>query len=239
MILYCIPYAGGDTEVFRGWQQALGPDVTVRAAQLPGRGRRYREPLVQSMPELVAALTTDLARQDDGDAPFALLGYSFGAAVAHALACHLERQGRAPVRLFVGGARAPFLPPVRPLRHLMADAELARELGALNGTSAEVLANADLMSMFLPILRADFRVIETWRASEQDTVACPLTVFGASSDPFVATGDLREWTRLGAAGAALRLYEGGHFVIHTQRDAICRDIGADLARAALPDAVTD
>lgn len=229
MILFCIPYAGGDTEVFRGWREALAPVADVVAAELPGRGRRHREPLIRSMPELVA----ELAAQCDTAEPLALLGYSFGSTAAHALALHLERRGRDVQRLFVGGSRAPFLPPVQPLRSLMSDADLARELAAMNGTDPEVLAHAELMAMFLPILRADFQVVETYQASPQDAVRCPLTVFGAQSDPFVPTADLRAWTRLGAADTTVRLYEGDHFVIHSQRASICRGIRADLAQDAV------
>lgn len=235
MILFCIPYAGGDTEVFRGWQQALGPVAQVVAAELPGRGRRHREPLIQRMPELVE----DLARQCETAEPLALLGYSFGSTVAHALALHLEGKGRTLRRLFVGGSRAPFLPPMRPLRSLMSDAELAAELAAMNGTDPEVLAHAELMSMFLPILRADFRVVETYQALAQDTVRCPLTVFGAHADPFVPTAELRQWTRLGPEDTRVRLYDGDHFVIHSQRAGICRGIRADLAQDAIAHVATN
>ncbi|ELX11422.1 putative thioesterase involved in non-ribosomal peptide biosynthesis [Janthinobacterium sp. HH01] len=228
MILFCIPYAGGDVEVFRDWQQALGPVATLRIAELPGRGRRHRQPLLHSM----AALVEELAAQCDTDEPLALLGYSFGATAAYALARHLEARGRPLTRLFVGGARAPFLPHTPPPRHLMSDAELAAELAAMNGTDPEVLGHPDLMAMFLPILRADFRVVETYQASVHDSVGCPLTVFGAETDPFVPTADLQQWTRLGGDGARVRLYQGDHFIIHTQRASICRGIRADLAHDA-------
>lgn len=229
MILFCIPYAGGDTEVFRGWQEALGALVTVRCAELPGRGRRHGTPLAHSMDALVA----DLAAQCGTAGPLALLGYSFGSTAAYALARHLESQGRTVERLFVGGSRAPFLPPVAPLRHRMSDAALVAELAAMNGTAPEVLADAGLMSMFLPILRADFEVVETYQAWPHDTVRCPMTVFGAESDAFVPTDELRQWERLGGGATRVRLYPGDHFVIHSQRASICRGIRADLAHDAL------
>lgn len=226
MRLFCIPYAGGDSMVFRDWQRLLGDTVTVQAAELPGRGRRSREALRSNAAELV----DDLAQQCRTSEPLALLGYSFGAILAHALALHLEGQGRAPVRLIVGGARAPFLAPPQPFRHRMNDAELCEELRKANGTDEAVLESAELMSLFLPMLRADFQVVETYRCDPQERLSCPVSVFGADEDPFVPCADLRQWAQLSLGEPQLRLYRGDHFIINSQRAEICRDIRAQLTQ---------
>lgn len=230
MILFCVPFAGGGTEAFDGWREALAPVAEVRVARLPGRGTRYGEPLVDAMPALVedlAAQCEDLSR-----GPFALLGYSFGSYAAHALALHLAERGRVARRLFVGGSRSPHLPPLGPARHLMRDAELMAELRAMNGTAPEVLASAELMAMYLPILRADFRIAETYPPTAAPA-PCPLTVFGASQDAFVPTADLSAWSRLGGDDTEVRVYDGDHFVIRSERPLICRAVRAHLLLDAL------
>ncbi|MFI2782676.1 thioesterase II family protein [Streptomyces sp. ALB3] len=230
MILFCVPFAGGGTEAFDGWREALAPVAEVRVAELPGRGARFGRPLLDSMPALVADLAEqceDLSRE-----AFALLGYSFGSYAAYALALHLAERGRTPRRLFVGGSRAPFLPPRDRPRHLMPDAELIAELRALNGTDPEVLASAQLMAMYLPVLRADFKVAETF-VPTAEPAPCPMTVFGASRDAFVPTADLSAWTRLGGATDEVRVYDGDHFVIRSERSRICRAVRADLTLDAL------
>lgn len=230
MILFCVPFAGGGTEAFAGWQEELAPVADVRVAELPGRGTRMGRPLIEDMPTLVADLEEQC--EDLSQGPFALLGYSFGSYVAYALALRLAGRGRTPRRLFVGGSRAPFLPPRDPARHLMTDARLIAELREMNGTAPEVLASAELMAMYLPILRADFKVVETFPPT-REPVPCPLTVFGASRDAFVPTGDLSAWSRLGDDGTEVRVYDGDHFVIRSERSRICRAVRADLTLDAL------
>lgn len=230
MILFCVPYAGGGAEAFDGWPEALAPTAEVRVAELPGRGVRFGQPLTTDMPSLVADLAGQVEELPAG--PFAVLGYSFGAAVAYELTLHLQRRGRTPRRLFVGALRAPFLPSVERPRHRMSDAELVAELTALSGTATEVLTNPDLMAIYLPILRSDFQVSETYRAG-RERVRCPLSVLGGTRDEFVPVADLEAWTELGGAETSVRVYDGGHFVVHTQRAALCRAVRADLALDAL------
>ncbi|MEM9522562.1 MAG: alpha/beta fold hydrolase [Pseudomonadota bacterium] len=232
MNLFCIPYAGGSEDVFNDWQELFAPVVDIRAACLPGRGSRFGEAPIDEM----SALIEDLAAQCETDAPLALLGYSFGAIVAYALALHLEERGRSLVRLVIGGARAPFLPPLRPLRHRMTDEELGAQIAALNGTAPEVLAHREMMAMFLPILRADFRVVETFDPSRK-RVRCPLTVLGGRQDAIVPLDDLMQWRRMSEGKTTLRLYDGNHFVIHSEMPRICRAIRADLTRDTMAFAI--
>ncbi|MEH0971262.1 alpha/beta fold hydrolase [Micromonospora sp. CPCC 205546] len=226
MILFCIPYSGGGAEAFAGWREALAPTVDVRVAALPGRGERFGVPLVRDMPTLVEQMAEQC--ESWSSEPFALLGYSFGAAVAYALTLHLQQRGRAPRRLIAGAARAPFLPHVGPMRHQMADPALIAELVAFGATDPAVLADDELMRVYLPILRSDFEVAETYRPAEQK-VACPLSVFGGTRDVFTPVADLKLWSRLSDRDTNVRLYEGGHFVLHTHRARICRAVRADLA----------
>lgn len=225
MILFCVPYAGGGKEVFDGVDDLLGPGVQVRVADLPGRGARYGEPLDQDMPALVERLA-EQTEQFAGE-PYALFGYSFGAVVAYALAVELEGRGHAPRRLFAGAARAPHLGQGDPVLHEMSDAELVEELHNFEGTTYEVLSSPELMSVYLPIIRADSRVMETYQPAPHQ-LSCPVTAFGGTSDHRVAVADLAAWMHLGSQGSETRVYEGGHFVLHSRRARLWRAVRADL-----------
>ena len=92
-------------------------------------------------------------------APYALFGHSLGALLACEMAHALRSLGcPEPVALFASGTAAPTMRDDydRGFAEPKTDAELIEQLRTLNGTSEEVLANEELMSLTLPVLRADF-----------------------------------------------------------------------------------
>jgi hypothetical protein len=107
--LYCFPYAGSSTQVFRSWQQSFSPEISLTLTHLPGRGARISEPSFKALRPLVHALAASLVA--DKQPPFAFLGHSMGALISFELARELRRRGqRGPLALFVSGRRAPQLP---------------------------------------------------------------------------------------------------------------------------------
>src|SRR3954454_11305125 len=107
--LLLIPHAGGGASAFRGWAEALPPEVEVCPVQLPGRENRMREPAFDRLPPLVEALAGALERWRD--LPYAVLGHSNGALIGFELARHARRTGApGPVHLFASGRRAPHVP---------------------------------------------------------------------------------------------------------------------------------
>src|SRR5579872_4769208 len=75
--LYCFPYAGGTSMIYRNWQSSLPDCVEVCPVHLPGRGGRHHEPPYTNLSPLVeavgAALLPHLGK------PFAFFGHSMGA----------------------------------------------------------------------------------------------------------------------------------------------------------------
>jgi hypothetical protein len=59
----------------------------------------------------------------------------------------------------------------------------ADELRRLNGTPPEVLADAELLELVMPILRADFALVETYAYRAEPPLMCPITALGGTSDP--------------------------------------------------------
>ncbi|HZR97739.1 MAG TPA: alpha/beta fold hydrolase [Chloroflexota bacterium] len=230
--LFCLPHAGGGASLFRGWADALPAAVEVCPVQLPGRENRLREPLYTALPPLAAALATALGPWLDR--PFALFGHSMGAWIAFALARELrQRYGIAPAQLLVSGRRAPHLPARQPPIH---DLPEPRFLTALrdryNGLPDVILQEPELLEIYLPIVRADMRLVETFTCATDAPLACPIAAFGGTEDRMVSRDELAAWSDHTARQFTLQMFDGGHFFVQTARPALLAAVSSILALAA-------
>ena len=226
--LVCFPFAGGGATAYHDLARVLPEELEPLSVVLPGRERRLGEEPFRRMAPLVEALGAGIAA--DLVPPFAFLGHSLGALVAFEVALRLEREGRpGPVRLFAAGCRAPHLPDPDPPVHGLSDAEFRAELVRLGGTPPEILAHEELMQLFLPALRADFELNETYRADPLVPLGCPLTVIGGERDPKASRAELEAWGGATRSDARFLWLPEGHFFLSSSRealrDAIVRDLG--------------
>lgn len=217
--LYCFHYAGGNAGIFTAWRGAFGPEVEVCAVQLPGRGTRIAEMPPRSFPAVVEQIADAIAA--DPPLPFGLFGHSLGGLLAFEVTRLLAARGQAlPGHLIVSGCEAPaHRTPARPL-HLLSDDELIAELRDLNGTPAEVLDNRELMAMVLPAVRADFGLVYDYAYRPGPALAMPITVLAGARDHRCRPENMERWLDHGAAGGRVHWFEGDHFFIHAERDAV-------------------
>lgn len=231
--LICVPFAGGGAGVYRTWPEVMAPDVHVVPLQLPGRERRLREPAIPDMNRLVDDLVGAVSPLLD--LPYALFGHSMGGAVAWELALRLAAAGRPPVHLFVSARRAPDLPlPHPPLFALPEDrliAEMERFYGPL---PAMLKQHPSMLATFLPTMRADLQLLDTWIPPVGETLSCPITALGGEDDVAVAPDTLIGWGRCTSSRFARFILPGGHFFVRDADQA--RDTVAAALRRALASA---
>jgi medium-chain acyl-[acyl-carrier-protein] hydrolase len=164
--------------------------------------------------------------------PFAIFGHSLGALVGFSFARELRRRSLAgPVHLFVSGRRAPQLPEQLVMYELPEPAFLAR-LRELGGVPEAVLQSPELMAMFLPILRADFAVVETARTPHEPPLACPISALGGVTDERAPPDELEPWRVQTAAAFERKMFAGGHFFLQTERTALLTWLASRLAQIA-------
>jgi medium-chain acyl-[acyl-carrier-protein] hydrolase len=226
--LYCFPYAGGSAQVFRNWQRHFLPEISLTLAHLPGRGQRLNEPAFKNIKPLVDALATAIA----ADLPqvFAFWGHSMGALISFELARELRRRGhRGPLALFVSGRSAPHVADPDPPSFNLPDDEFIAELRRLKGTPEEVLASAELKEFFLPVIRADFELVDTYAYHEEFPLTCPIYAYGGLQDITVPAISLKEWQKQTLGPCKFRMFRGEHFFIQTSS----ADVISVLRRDAL------
>ncbi|PWB33154.1 thioesterase [Pseudomonas sp. SDI] len=234
LTLLCLPYSGASAMLYSRWRRKLPAWLNVRPVELPGRGARLGEPLQTDM----QALARQLAQEQRlaVSQPYAILGHSLGALLAFELAHELQALGcQAPVALFACGTAAPTRREEYDgpdWREPKSDAVLIDELRTLQGTPEEVLANQELMSLTLPVLRADFLLCGRYQYRSRAPLRCPLHVLGGETDR-ASEAQLLAWRQESLGDFALEIFPGGHFFIHEHEDRVLGVLCASLERHRL------
>ncbi len=165
------------------------------------------------------------------DRPYIFYGHSFGAIVAFEIARELRRRRFAePEHLFVSAGRAPHLrwphPPIGQLTVRDLLREVHRRYGAV---PAEILEDVELQELFVPALRADLTMLETYHYTPERPLGCGITVFGGRQDCMVDTAALDGWRDHTSGEFQVHRLEGGHMFLQTARAWLLESISSTLA----------
>jgi surfactin synthase thioesterase subunit len=227
--LFCFPYAGGGASIFRSWAEEFPVEIEVCAIQLPGREERLKEGLLRNFRGLITALMQ--AFTDYLDTPAAFFGHSLGAIVAYELARRLHTATSCtPVYLFAAGRPAPHIATANSQIHLLPDDEFLDAIRKLNGTPEDILQHPELKQHYLPILRADICLSETYFYIPGERLPCPISVFSGLQDKTVRRKALSAWRDHTQAQFQLRMLPGDHFFLRKSQDALLKAIAEDLSR---------
>jgi surfactin synthase thioesterase subunit len=228
--LICLPYLGGSGAVFRSWAGALGRDVEVLPVELPGHGTRFGEPPLRSLTALASAVADALEAELRGR--YALFGYSMGGLLAFEVA-RLVAANRLPppAHLFVAATRAPDVPRREDAVSGAPEAEVFAALRRYEGLPFGLDGEPELAAALLPAIRADFAALEGYRFRQGPPLEVPVTAIRGADDATVTPADVEAWRAHTDAPLRAATVPGAHFFLHTDRDALLRELRADLAAA--------
>ena len=209
--LVCFPHAGGSASAYHAWGGALPEEIEVWAVQPPGHETRMREPLPATLDALVEDLARALVPALEG--PFAFFGHSLGALVAFELARALRRKGRPlPGRLLVSGRCAPQLVEQGPAIDTLPDELFLDALSErYGGIPDAVRREPELVALFLPILRADWRLAAGYSYRAESPLPCPIAAFGGRDDVTAPVDAIAAWREQTSAAFSQHMLPGGHF----------------------------
>ena len=220
--LFFFPYAGGGPTVFTKWCADLPSHIEGIVVHYPGRGSRFNEPAIKDMPRMAADLVQNI--QPLLDQPFVFFGHSMGGLIAFELARKLRAQQLPmPNHLFVSACGAPHLPDPNLKIHHLPDDEFINELDKLNGIPAG-LKNPEAMKLLLPIVRADFQLVETYEYHPDEPLNFPISAFGALDDPRVNRERIEAWSIHAKAKFESHFFSGNHFFINDTKEDILKRI---------------
>ncbi|MBX9700861.1 MAG: SDR family NAD(P)-dependent oxidoreductase, partial [Acetobacteraceae bacterium] len=248
MRLFCFPFAGGGSAVFRAWKDLMDPAIELIAVEPPGRLARIREAPVRDVAEFVEGLMQELPAKLD--LPYAVFGHCLGGLTGFETVRRLLELGLpAPRHLFFSGAR----PPDRLNDAGDFEERLTRDLMALASfqlnapvhlqpddvftevirhfeiaTSDEMLADPALRDLMLPVIRAEFGMVQAYHHVPTRPWEIPITCFAAKGDPYVARRHALGWGRFTNTRLQLVIREGKHFAVLDDKEFLVATIGREM-----------
>ncbi len=216
MKLFCLPFAGSSASYYTKWKKSLNPSIELCPVELAGRGKRNDVPLYNDVNEAVEDIYNYIQTQLD-DEPYALFGHSMGSLLVYELGMKLKKIQSEPVHVFASGGIAPHARRRGNMTHKLPLQEFKEAIKKYEGTPMSLFENSDLLELFLPVLRADIRLIEEYEYGAErqlEVFNCPMSVFIGKEDPHAPLSIADEWEKLTDNQCTLYTFEGGHFFIN-------------------------
>ncbi|WP_201765568.1 thioesterase II family protein [Xanthomonas arboricola] len=207
--LICVPFAGAGASFFNAWK-GVEDGLQPLALQLPGREKRFLEPLygdVHAAADELAATLLD----DDADAPALIFGHSLGAVLAFELARRLEASTHYPLLgVVASGSPAPWSPRSERASDQHDDDGFIASVSRFSGYRHAALDDPMMRELLLPVLRADVRMHEDYLPRDSAGLSVPLITVRGADDTLVNADQISGWRGATSADCTHHTLPGGH-----------------------------
>lgn len=228
--LFCFSHAGGSTAIYSNWKKYMPSNIRICPIELTGRGRRFNEPFYHTIQEAAEDIFNRIKGKLD-TYRYAFFGHSMGCLIIYELMKYIKKESHSyPEHLFLSGRYPPDIIKKDKYIHLMGNEELKKELIKMGGTPEEIINDADFFSVFVKILRADYKMLETYCYVKDGFIMdCDMTIMNGNDDQEIMHEDINSWIKFTHKTCAFRIYEGGHFYINNNVEAVIQEIAQTIS----------
>ncbi len=226
-ILFCLAHAGGNVGLYRPLESYLSDKFKIIFLELPGRGLRANEALIQDLEKLTEEVLSQIKEvlESNKETPYIILGHSLGAILAYNTAQYIQRQNSLPLPSLLCLSSPAFVSAKSwqkiLTQHKVSDfqqkesaydneAKVSQFLSNLNGSPSELLENKDFLNYIKPILSADLCALYSWCPQVLPVLNCPIHIFWGKEEDEIGA---QRWASKTNKSFKMTGFEGGHFHI--------------------------
>lgn len=208
MNLFIFPHAGGSVFSYTSLSKYFPEDYQVKVLELPGRGKRFYQPLLTDIEDIADLLYKQISKKLDE--PYCIFGHSMGSLTAYLVIRRIaDARQPLPIKFFPSAGQAPSR--VRNYkRYKKSSIALWKLVEKMGHISPELQANEQLKNKYEGILRADFEAYETYQHQCPKKLDVPMTALVPSED----VREIEEyyfWQEESTLEMGCVEMEGGHF----------------------------
>ncbi len=230
LTIIALPFAGGTKYSYRELEKFVPENINWVTLSLPGRGDRFSENLLESIDAIVDDLF-DTIKPIIKENEYVFYGHSMGTLVGYELTKKIKKLGlRQPNFLFFTGRGAPKHERFSVKKSTLPKDEFWKSVNEMGGLPKEILAVEDLLELYYPILKSDFKVLEDYvYVDQEDKLSIPIHVCLGTEE--IGEGDskttiaqMKSWQEETTAPCTFELLKGDHFFILNHPKAIVQKI---------------
>lgn len=226
--VFCIGYAGGNSNYFHNLINKSNDFVKYIAIEYSGHGKRKNEPLYKTFEEMVIDVSNMINIQIDKSDTIALFGYSMGSLVAFDILSHNLLNIESVIHLFVAAHFPPHISSVENKFSTLSDEEFINRMKQFGTVNEAFLKDKRFWPLFLKPVRNDYRLIESYDFNENKyVISVPITVLYSSND--TDFNIMKEWKLHSHLTVELHEITGNHFFLNENLDLIDKLIKNKLA----------
>lgn len=211
MDLYCLPYAGGNANIYYEWNKKLNSIADVKPFEYRGHGRKYSQLFYASVQEAADDVCSEI--MNDMPECYAIYGHSFGSLVAYETVRILSHKGiHLPVKLILGGMRPPHFIHKRKKIAGYPYNDFMNEVYNMGATSDEIINCQELKQLTYEILKADFTIYENYQCSDKTVkLDVDVDIYTGLYDKDITIAQMNEWQNYFSRPIQIHTFNSGHF----------------------------
>lgn len=210
--LFCIPPAGMSAVSYSVWKTYASENIEIIPLELAGRGMRFKEEQYKNFEEAINDVYNIIINKVNDNDDYAIFGHCMGSWIIYELCNKLTlSKHRLPIHAFLSGKQAPHIVDEKHI-HKLPDNEFMNELIELGGITEDFLEDEDMLNMFLPVLKNDFRIFEEYNFKKIGKMLCDVSVLYGKEDKI--RNRINEWDRYMGLKYNFYEFDGGHFFIY-------------------------
>lgn len=214
--LICFPYLGGYANTFLQLADELDDAIEVWSASPPGHGGNTLE-LVTNIQNLTDLYYENLRHIIKPNSIF--FGHSMGGIVAYFLAERILlslKYPAKPVALVLSACGTPSDFETKTYS-LLPDDKLIDHLISYDGISSELVNEKSLLEFFVPVYRADFKILESSSKQTCSPIEIPAFFMWGEKDKIAPLESMVQWLRYFKNGIrVIPIENASHMFVHDQ-----------------------
>lgn len=227
--LFILPYAGGSIAAFKRLTDLIDDRIETITVEYPGRGTRIKEPLKNSLKEMLEDAIIFCQKRRNIELPYAVLGYSMGSVIAYEVLLNEALKGELN-HIFIAAEVSPKTRSLE-LRKIKdpTDERIIERARILGGLDERILTDKRFSDIYIKPMISDYRNFFGYQFGEyKEVIRADTTFFYCESD--TPREEVEKWSEL--IDGRFVFYELGdnHFFINKYYNEMARIINQTLCR---------